>query len=340
MTLHDPASPEAPDGWDDAVARGALHPFWSWQVVRAAGPGVRGTPVVASFRDSGKIVGVGAGWIRFGGDRWPHLGVVDVKCVGPGCLPGLALLDHLPNGLGIELFDTDLFATARRAFEQAVREHYSSRLWFLYREMYSETLPTTMRSVSVAFVGPRATVLPFTFDSFDGYLKTLSQSRRASLRRLLRQFDAKTGLDISIRKDPQDLDHPAMKRLADETARRNHRGGWSRPRAYDTRVRRALTEAPGSWVLRYQEPAGLLAWGITYDHPTMPVAGAWGAHDAKGQGGHSGIWFDQLARTVRHTIELGRSGLIEGKGQNAIKVDCGFTEVPRWSVLCRPDRRS
>lgn len=74
---------------------------------------------------------------------------------------------------------------------------------------------------------------------------------------------------------------------------------------------------------------------MTYDHPLIPLAGTWGSRDPKRERDRSGIRFDQLARTVRQVIEKGRGGLIEGKGKVALKVDCGFSAVPQWSVLRR-----
>lgn len=221
------------------------------------------------------------------------------------------------------------------AFEAAMRERYTRRLPVLYRHVYADMLPLVMRGVSVVRASADVTVLRNTFDSFDDYLKTLRKSRRADQRRLLRQFDEKPDLSIDFGWQPTETDYPEMIRLADETARRNEGSLWMRPPRMPPAVRRALIDAPGACLLRYADPAGLLGWGVTYDHSPMPLAGTWGSRDPKKERDRSGIWFDQLARTVRQVIEKGRLGLIEGKGKVALKVDCGFSIVPQWSVLRR-----
>src|SRR5262249_31059914 len=147
--------------------------------------------------------------------------------------------------------------------------------------------------------GAEVTVMRNTFDTFDAYLKTLGQSRRASLRRVLRQFDAKPDVSIGFGWQPDEADVRQMIRLADETARRNEGSGWMRPPRIPPEIRRQLIGAPGVWLLRYADEAGLLAWGATYDHALVPLAGTWGSRDPKAERDRSGIWFDQLARTVK-----------------------------------------
>lgn len=338
VELHDPRGPEAPPGWAELVDAGAVHATWSWPVVHAAARHLRGRLVAASILDNAEPVGVATAVLRLGLGRRPHPGIADVAGIGSGCLPGIALRGQLPGPLGHGPADTALFEAAVRAFEAALRERYSRRIPVLYRHVYADVLPVVMRGVSVVRAGAEVTVLRNTFDTFDAYLRTLRKSRRADQRRLLRQFDDNPDISIEFGRQPDEADYPEMIRLADETARRNEGSRWMRPPRTPPAVQRALVSAPGGWLLRYRDHAGLLAWGVTYDHPLTPLAGTWGSRDPKVERDRSGIWFDQLARTVKRVIETGRGGLIEGKGKVALKVDCGFSAVPQWSVLRRSPR--
>jgi hypothetical protein len=333
VEMHDPGRSDAPPGWADLVDTGGVHGTWSWPVIHAAARHMRGTVVAASISDDGKPVGIATAVLRLSPGRWPHPGIADVKGIGSGCLPGIALAGRLPGPLGPGVHDIGLLDAAVHAFEAALRERFSRRIPVLYRNVYADMLPAVVRGVSVVRAGADVTVLRNTFDTFDAYLKTLRKSRRVDQRRLLRQFDDKPDVSIEFGWQPTETDHPEMIRLAGETARRNQGSLWMRPPRIPPPVLRALIGAPCTWLLRYGDRAGLLGWGVMYDHPLTPMAGTWGSRDPKVERDRSGIWFDQLARTVRRVIETGRGGLIEGKGMAALKVDCGFSAVPQWSVL-------
>lgn len=338
LRFHDAYTLDAPVEWTDFLRTGDAHSLWHWSVVHAAALGRPGRTLAGTFHDGDTVVGIVVARLRGLSARSPLLTVADVDCPGSAAMPGLALRGGLPPGLGPATPGDELRGPAMRAFEHALRARYGRRVPLVwYRQMFAESLPVVLnRGVAVTYAGAPVSVFRNEYDDFDAYLRTLSKSRRGDVRRIGRILDEDPDLTIRLDGKPDDLDLRAMERLMTETARRNHQQRWPPLLKVPSAVRDALATAPGTQVLRYTYgDGGLLGCGLIYDHPVMPVHGLWGGRDAKDPGGRSGLWFDQMFRAMRWTIDSGRAGMIGGKGLNSLKAEFGFIPVPQWTVVRR-----
>jgi hypothetical protein len=294
--------------------------------------------LAGTFHDGESVVGIVVTRLRGLSARRPWITVADVDCPGSAAMPGLVMTGGVPGALAPGAVDVDLYRAAMRTFEATLRHDYGRRVRLVwYRQMFAEVLPVALdRDLALTYAGAPVAQFRNRFDDFDAYLRTLSKSRRVDVRRIGRALDADPQLTIVLDDKPDDLDLRAAERLMMSTARRNHTHRWPPLQVPPPQVRDALATAPGTQVLRYTYADGrLLGVGLLFDHAVVPLHGQWGGLDAKDEGGRSGLWFDQMARTMRWTIESGRAGLIGGKGRGSLKAEFGFEAVPQWTVVRR-----
>jgi hypothetical protein len=334
----DPSTPAAPSGWSDFVHSGGLHPVWHWPVVRAEALTRRRDLSVGLIRDGSSVTGLVAARLR--GVRGRPV-VVDVEAPGSSAVPGIALSGGIPASLGGDPRGPAYFGAAVRALESTLRREFGRRVALVcYRQVYAEDLPQVMRGPAVVRPGAPVSVLRNDFADYDGYLRTLRKSRRVDQRRLVRRLDDDETLRIRLGPTPDDLDVLEVARLTDATSRRNHRRRWPPRRTAPPDLLRAMVAVPDVQVLSYRDAAGgLVGCGLTFDHPRAPLSGPWGARTPD-DGGRTGLWFDQMARVVRWSIETGHAALIGGKGLSALKRDLGFVAAPQWTVVRRLPART
>jgi hypothetical protein len=338
LRFHDAYAVDAPAEWTDFLRTGDAHSLWHWSVVHAAAVGRRGRTLAGTFHDGDTVVGIVVARLRGLSAGSPLVTVADVDCPSSAAMPGIVLRGGLPPGLGPAAPGADLSREAVRAFEDAMRARFGRRVPLVwYRQMFTESMPVVLdRSVAMTYAGAPVSVFRNQYDDFDTYLRTLTKSRRGDVRRIGRILDEDPTLTIRFDDKPDGLDLRAAERLMIETAMRNQHARFPPRLKVPSGVRDALATAPGTQVMRYTyEDGGLLGCGLIYDHPVMPVHGQWGGREATKPGGRSGLWFDQMIRTMRWTVEAGHAGLIGGKGLNPLKAEFGFTSVPQWTVVRR-----
>ncbi|MFY1693727.1 hypothetical protein [Plantactinospora sp. WMMB782] len=331
VALHDTSAADPPPGWAGFVAAGQLPALWDWSVVRAVAAARRSAVLAATVHDGATARGLVTA--RFVGararrDAIPVAGVVDVDCLVSGSLPGITLDDPAdPELLGATV--VALRDTLRRTYGQRVRA-------LLFRQTSAEMLPAVLGRPAVVREGGPVAVFHNRFDSFDGYLASLSRDRRGSLRRVVRRLDADPDLVVSFTGwgDPAEpLDLPTLRSLQARTVDRHHRRWYLRRRVSHPAVLRAVLDLPEVHRLTYRDTAGrLLAYGTAWDHPQRPVLGAWGALDPA-QGGRKHQWFHHMAVYLRWCIETGRQGLLSGQASLPEKIQLGHEVRRQWAVL-------
>ncbi|MEV6928959.1 hypothetical protein AB0M46_31320 [Dactylosporangium sp. NPDC051485] len=329
----DATRPEPPAGWDAFVASAAVHPVWHWPVVHATAGRRRGAALAAMLRDGPAVTGLV--YARLAG---PARTLADVSCPGSSSMPGLVLPGGLPSVLdpaGVGGPGRALLAAAVAAFEAAVRRERRRVRAVAYRSVFAGELPTVAGRFSLVGRGLPVTMFYNEYPSYERYLAGLSGSRRASQRRQVRLVEREPGLDSSFGPLAGGVDVARFNALADATSRRHETRRWPRARRLSHPQRAALARVPGVLAARYARTGGeLVGLGINFDHPSVPLAGPWGALDPH-EGGPRGLWFDQHARILRWAIESGRAGVIGGKGLVELKCELGYEQVPQWLVLRR-----
>ncbi|MER7277932.1 hypothetical protein ABT369_26165 [Dactylosporangium sp. NPDC000244] len=298
----------------------------------------RGGGVIAGvFRDGGRPIGLAGARVHGLGRRRVLGGVADVEHPAIGALPGLGLPDGLPGTLDpAGRPGPQLLGEAVLAFERAVRAEFGPRVPAIaYRQVYRDELPVFLPGVTLVRAGAPVAVLRNRGGGYEGYLGTLSKSRRGDQRRLLRRIDADP--DTVVWFGPREearVDLAEMHRLSADAARRNHTVRWPPLRMWSPRLFETMMALPEVRVLTYREPGGaLIAATAMFDHPVAPLLGPWAAPPLGDR--RTGLWFDQFSRQLRFLLDAGRPMVLAGKGAREAKESLGFTFEPQWTVLRR-----
>lgn len=331
VSWHDPTRVDPPPGWSEFIAAHDLHPVWDWSIVHAYTTASRVKVVTATVHDGQRIRALATG--RFPGPRTrragtPLAGVVDLDCLASSALPGLALSD--PG-------DPELLAEVVAALRTALRRRFGRRVrGMMLRQVGEDWLPVALRWPAVVRQGGPIAVLRNRFASFDDYLASLSRGRRKSLRQLTRNLDADPDLRVSYTPrgdEPAPLTADQVCDLVNRVVDRHHHRWWLRKRYMRLELARAKLAHPRVGRLTYHDRAGrLLAYATIWDHPTMPVLGAWGAPSVA-EGGRKGLWFHCESVLVRWCIDSGKAGMIAGQGNAEDKRRLGYQLQPQWTVL-------
>lgn len=327
VELHDPTGP-VPSGWEDWLAKSRQPAVWDWSIVGAVAldrPGV----MAATVRDGDRVRGLLTG--RFVGPRGrggrPLGGLLDLDSLVSSAVPGVVLDEDEP----------DLLAATMAALRAALRKRYGARVAaVLARQVAAEDLPAVSSGASLIREGGPIAVFHNEYDDFDGYLADLSRSRRGSLRRVLRAFDADDQIDFAFTatgQQPGRLTVVDMQRLHEEVIDRNHTNRWLRRRLLNPALAGAQLTHPGVERLTYHRPSGeLVAYSLVWNHDQAPILGGWGMVGLD-RGGPRNAWFHQAALTLRWAVESGRSMVLSGQGSLKDKVDLGYRLHRQWAVL-------
>lgn len=332
VSLYRASQPQPPPGWADFVVAQRLPAMWAWPLVNVVARVHHAAVLAATVADGQRVRGLITA--RFIGPRGrrgttPVAGIVDVDCLLSASMPGLIYEEGQ---------DPSAHGEALAALRIALRHRYGRRVAaVMLRQVSAETLPAILRWPAIVREGGPIAVFRNTFTDFDGYLGSLSSSRRKSLRRLVRQLETDPDLTIASTARGEVVTPPL--RVSDiqaqhgRTVDRHHRRWWLRKRIVAAEVARAQLDHPGVDWLAYHNRAGtLLGFGTMWNHPELPYAGLGGGLDLAA-GGRKDLWFHRNMRYVRWCIESGRSGFVSGQGTIDAKLSLGYELRRQWAVL-------
>lgn len=318
--------PTEPPGWGSYVRSRGLPAVWDWSLIRAKVDASAVPAFGITIRDGSTPIGVGAA-------RVPSLrlrgrlvqGVLDVDCLLSASMPGL----HVDGGAAG-------YEAALAGLRSAVRERFGRRInAMLLRQVPSALLAPAQRWSSIVREAPPIARFDNEFVDFDEYLGSLSKSRRKSLRRMMRRFEADDTVSCSFTATSEavpDLDPRAACELSNAIVHRHHNLRWLPKRLMDPSVMAAILEHPDTDVVAYHEAGRLIAVGCLVGPGRMPLAQAWGALHHE-QGGRRDLWFHHEMTYLRHVIDSGLGGFISGAGTFEPKRSLGLRLTPNWSVL-------
>ncbi len=255
-------------------------------------------------------------------------GVVDVDCLASSALPGIALSD--PD-------DLELLAEVVTALRIALRQRFGQRLrGLMFRQIGAEWLPALLRRPAVVRQGGPIAVFHNRFSDFDEYLKSLGRKRRQSIQSITRRLEADPDLRVGSTlwgKEPTPLTADEAAGLLKHVVDRHHQRWWLRKRYLHPDLAQAKLDHPQVDRITYHDHAGrLLAYATIWNHPTMPLLGAWGALQPN-EGGRKGLWFHCQAKLAKWCIDRGLAGMIVGQGSPEEKRRLGYDLQPQWTVL-------
>ncbi|MDR8414765.1 GNAT family N-acetyltransferase [Nonomuraea sp. 3-1Str] len=337
LEVLDPCHDPEPPGWEEFRQAEGLTAVWAYDVIAASSEGSWARPLLAVFRDGGRVTGVvGAVYL---GLRLPNSPRAPRRRREP------ILLDvRLPahsNGPTWH-FAGDLSPETRarllRQFERAARRHLGWGLaGVVYRMVTDPCVPLVARRGALTRESPGSTVMPLRWSSVEGWLGSLSKNRRKSLRRQIATVAGAADLTVLEGGGQTDLDPVEMAELnRRHTARLATRldPRAPLPAAYFA----SLLRRDDVRVISYREGKRLLAFALVYDHPTSPVSGPWAALRPE-EGGRKDLYFDTHVRIVRQAMEAGVKQVLFGRGRVDVKQSMGFeyvpmsvVAVPRWAM--------
>ncbi|MEU6711322.1 GNAT family N-acetyltransferase [Nonomuraea sp. NPDC046802] len=326
-----PGRDPEPTGWEDFRRSRELTAIWSYDVIRASFDRSWARPLLCVIRDGERIIGA-VGALRLG--RRPL--VLDVRLPAHSNGPTWCLPDGA-DGRAI-----------LRGFERAAKAEFGWRLaGVVYRMVTEPALPLVARGGAVVRSSPGTTQMPVRWAATDGWLATLSRSRRSDLRRQIRRIEQDGTLRVVEGSGRGDLDPVELAELHERHAARVTARTVSQSRIIASFDRRLplpaayfaeLTRRDDVWIVSYHEGERLLAFAIVYDHPVTPAYGPWAALTAE-EGGRKDLYFDSYARIVAHATAGRAERLFAGRGLIDVKRSLGFeylpmrlVAVPRWAI--------
>lgn len=312
-------------GWDDFATHQGLDPLWRSAIVgsTALSPDRYNPTFVGVARHDGRIQAAIVGGYRgvrpraTPGDHGPLL--LDVRMPGQGyAAPSWRTRDGL---------DLARRRSAMRAIErEAVSSLGTTRVvGIAYRNVTDEELPVLARRG--AYVqGSHGMIATMRLPAdHDGYLAMLSRNRRRSLARHALRIQERLEIDFGAGRT--DVDAEAYAALLAAMAHR-HKPLRVDPRAaLPAEYLRLLMARPDVRTLTYRDGDRLLAAGLLLgDGPRL--SGAHWAMLHPADGGVPHLYFDHLARLVRHGIATGAEQLSAGRGYVTPKITMGFSAEP------------
>ncbi|MFG1612181.1 hypothetical protein ACGFI3_05460 [Nonomuraea wenchangensis] len=338
-----PGRDPEPEGWEDFRRARELTAIWSYDVIRASFDGSWARPLLCVARDGERVVGA-VGALRSG--RGPFL--LDVRLPAHSNGPTWVLPDGAEGRAVI------------RGFERAARKEFGPWLaGVVYRMVTEPALPLVARRGAVVRHSPGTTLLPVRWTSADGWLATLSGSRRASLRRQARRVEQDGTLRVETGAGRTDLDPAELADLHERQAVRitsrpapAGRGPaalagrlLARPAAaFDRRLPlpaayfAELIRRDDVWTVSYHDEDRLIGVAVVYDHPVTPMYGPFAAL-TPAEGGRKDLFFYSYTRIVEHAVAGKAESLYAGRGFVDEKRSLGFeylpmrlVAVPRWAL--------
>jgi hypothetical protein len=191
--LHDARRLNPPAGWEAFVRGQPLPSMWKWPMVGAAAMALGTAVVAATIHDGSNVRAIATArltGLRSHRTAVPFAGVADVDCLTSASMPGI-----MYDAAG----GASLYAEAVLALREALRRAYRHRIRaVMFRQVSAEMLPSVLRWPAIAREGGPIAFFRNTFADFDGYLASLTTSRRWSLRRSVREIEADEDLVISF----------------------------------------------------------------------------------------------------------------------------------------------
>lgn len=326
VDLHDPRVADAPAGWATFVAKEHLLATWSWPLVHAAAD--RRTVIAGTVRHGSQIVGLVTGrfnGLRTGRSTTPLAGIVDVDNLGSSALPGITLAAGT---------DPSALTDAIGALRTALREAHGRRVrGLLLRQLPAEALTAALTRPAVVREGGPIAWLPNRFTSFEDYLRSLDRRRRQHLRRVLSTVATSDVRPVStFGGGPVPVQPAQLCELTASVVRRHHDKWWLPKRFLSPEMAAAQLASPDVHVYGYRDGDRLIAAGVIFDHPELPLTGSWGAYSVD-EGGRRELWYHNNAELTRWCIETGRRGYLSGQGSLVEKRSLGQELIRQWSVL-------
>jgi uncharacterized protein len=335
VELLDPRHDAQPQDLEDFVAQEDLHPYWSYDMLRIASWYSWSPVLLGVIRVSGEVVGVVCSvWVM------PHRGTFAPTYGGP--VPRLLDVRQPGNGYtppwhftaGIAEIDR---VQMMRAFERAaMRRLGPTCAGVVFRQALTTDLPMlrdrhrlvprkVLKSVGT-------TILDTPWSTYDGWLGSLSKSRRGDLRRQSRRVREDPELTIRFDFGRVDIDTEAAARLLSAHILRLNNGQMSRPLPTPTLLRH-LTTRKDIGVLTYTDGTGrLIGYGTLMVGSSSVFIGQWGAIRPE-DGGRRHIYFDMYCRFIEWAIDNGRRSINAGRGMIDVKQQLGFREQPMFVVI-------
>ncbi|MDN5895170.1 MAG: GNAT family N-acetyltransferase, partial [Nocardioides sp.] len=312
------------------VAKTRQPATWDWPVVRSVAAGRRGV-TVGIVLDGDRVCGLITGRIngpRIGRREGALASVFDVDSLVSSGHAGIVLEEPTAPQL-LEETIVALRAAVRRDLGRRVTA-------MIVRQVLAGELPALTSQPCVVREGGAIAVFRNRFDSFDGYLASLSRKRRGDVRRIHRAFAADEEVVVAHTATGDEagrLTVEDMQRLHAEVVARNHTRRWLPRRLLTAGVARAQLDHPGVERLTYHDRTGrLLAYALTWNHDVSPILGGWGMA-SRDQGGPRNAWFHQATTHIRWCIESGRPQLVGGQGSLQDKIALGCDLERQWAVL-------
>lgn len=329
IALHDPAGP-APAGWTEFVTREGLPGVFDWSMVRAVASTGQAAVVAATVCDGAVVRGLVTG--RFNGPRprrgvTPLAGVIDVDNLVSGSVPGLVVEAGAP----------ELRIPAIHALREAIRERYGLRVQaLLFRQLTADALPAVLRWPAIVREGGPLAVFTNRFDHEQAYLASLTKNRRKLLRQTNNHIAADPELVMAhtgAAAAAGPLTPEAVCALNAQVVERNHHRRFLRKRFMHPEVARAMLGHPDVRRVTYHDSCDrLVAYLLVWDHPQVPIAGAWGRLELA-DGDRKNLWLHSHVELIRWCIASGRQELIWGQGSLSDKLRLGSQPRRQWAAL-------
>jgi hypothetical protein len=254
--------------------------------------------------------------------------ILDVRQPGNGFMPSWHFVAGIP--------DADL-ARMMRAFERAaMRRLGPTCVGVVFRQAWTADLPMLRdrrRPVPRPTIKATGTaILDCSWPTYDGWLGSLSPSRRSELRRQRRRVREDPELTIRFGFGREDIDAEAVARLLREHDLRMRNGRMPRYPPPST-FRRRMAARPDVGTLTYNDASGrLIGCGTLIVGGSSVLIGQWGAV-RPADGGRRHIYYDMTCRFIEWAIDNGRRSVNCGRGLIDVKRQLGFQEVPMFVVL-------
>ncbi|GLZ38870.1 GNAT family N-acetyltransferase [Actinokineospora sp. NBRC 105648] len=334
--IFDPRTDPEPAYWQALRRTAGLRADWDWRVLAAQAWGARTIQLITVLLDGDEPVGVvNAAWLgaplhrysfNAAGSR-PWLGAVHVRGPGTGAVPGWWLADGVP----ITVLTT-AYARAMR------RELGPGCLALVLRQVTAAQAATVGRARVVRPTEPVWTLPVHRWGGTEEWLMSLSRSRRSNMRAIYRKVAENERLEIVRHTATTEVDEvrviEAMRWNDDKY------GGKLIPRVRIlSAYLRELLAQPDVHSYSYldRENGQLIAFGMVFDHPTVPIVRSWTQRPLE-QGGAKYLYFYHLAKQIEWAIAGGKTGVELGKGKSPEKQSLGAeqTDQAALAVPIRP----
>ncbi|MEY7971614.1 hypothetical protein AB8O38_06380 [Saccharomonospora xinjiangensis] len=342
--IADPRTEPEPFGWSEFRARRGLHAVWDYDLLALEAWAARNPPLLVVARDGTRIVAAATvlvctprlrpTYAAVSRKRGPTLKPVWAEVYQPWLsgLPGVVFSDDL---------DDEARAALLRELERALtRRLGAGLLGVFYRSVGADLAAMLEGRGRLVRQVDTVSVLPNDFADRDGWIASLSRSRRTNVTRALR--------DVGRRVESGQLV------VVGGTARDDLTGGEVADLLNRHRLDRGIpsldTRSPllGSYfhsfvrrsdvhTVTYHDSEGrLLAVNTLLDHPQCLVKQHWAALPVA-EGGLKNLLFDSFARAVDTLTRTKAAELSAGRRPHDVKHALGFTPRPVFgAVVPRP----